>query len=187
MQAAEQQPLRQAALALHALSVGDRARVWARLDESRRNELEPLLTELHELGIPSGQTWISSAPSLPREREREGEVANDDIDALVRRAKRLPAEAVLHVLPSQSLDTVASVLTWYPWPWLDAVLSGWPPEGRHSLRLRLQDKRAASTPVSSFAARTMLAGLLQEVGALPSVQFAPRAPQGHWFRRLFQR
>lgn len=183
MQAVDSQPLRQAALALHALTADDRGRVWARLDADKRLALEPLLTELRDLGIPSGQAWVAAAPQAA-ERESEAPPA---LDKLVRDARRLRADAVLNALSSQSLDTVACLLAWSPWPWRDAVLGNWSPESRHLLSQRLQERLQGAPASSPFVMTTLLNALLKEVRALPSAQAAQPERQGHWFNRLFQR
>lgn len=181
MQAADNLSLRQAALTLHALSLDDRGRVWARLDPARRSLLEPLLTELKDLGVPAGQAWVDvDAPAAKPESE-----AAPDLDKLVRSARRLRADAVLQALSAQSLDTAACVLAWAPWPWRDAVLRNWSPENRHSLSQRVQERAAASA--SPFVMATLLHSLLRDVRALPPARPVETGAQGNWFNRLFQR
>lgn len=181
MPAVDNLPLRQAALTLHALSPDDRGRVWARLDADKRSLLEPLLTELTQLGVPAGQAWVDvDAHAAKNESETP-----PDLDKLVRAARRLRPQAVLQALSTQSLDTAACVLAWTRWPWREAVLSNWSPENRHSLSQRVQERgQAASSP---FVMATLLDSLLRDARALPPVPPAKPGTQGHWFNRLFQR
>lgn len=183
MQAVDSQPLRQAALALHALTSDDRGRVWARLDADKRTLLEPLLTELRDLGIPSGQAWVGAAP---QGSERDS-APPPTLDKLVREARRLRADAVLRAVSSQSLDTVACLLAWSPWPWRDAVLANWPPESRHLLSQRFQEQIQGAPESSLFVMVTLLSALLNEVRSLPSAQAAQPEHQGHWLYRLLKR
>lgn len=184
MQAADNLSLRQAALTLHALSQDDRGRVWSRLDPAKRSLLEPLLTELKDLGVPAGQAWVDvDAPASKPDSE-----AAPDLDKLVRSARRLRADAALQALSTQSLDTASCVLAWAPWPWRDAVLRNWSPENRHSLSQRVQER--AVTSASPFVMATLLHSLLRDARALSSLP--PARPvemgaQGNWFNRLFQR
>lgn len=184
MQAVDSQHLRQAALALHALTADNRGRVWARLDADKRAALEPLLTELHDLGIPSGQAWVGVSPQAAEEREIK---TPPTLDKLVRDARRLRADAVLRVLSSQSLDTVACLLAWSTWPWRDAVLGNWSPESRRLLSQRFQERLQDAPASSPFVMTTLLHALLNEVRALPSAQATQPERQGHWINRLFQR
>lgn len=182
MQAADSQGPRQAALALHALSPEDRARVWSRLDPDKRSSLEPLLTELSELGVPAGRPWpLKGHAPLVATRDAQAE-----LPALVRQTRRLEAGAALRALSTQSLDTAAAILSAQPWPWREAVLSAWPPESRHSLSQRLQDRRASPAGVGAFALSVLLTELLQEAGSLPASALAARRRQG-WATRFFQR
>lgn len=181
MQAAENLPLRQAALTLHALSQDELGRVWARLDPDKRAVLDPLLAELRELGVPAGQAWVDVDAHVAKHESE----APADLDKLVRSARRLRAETVLQVLSTQSLDTAACVLAWAPWPWRDAVLRNWSPENRHSLSQRVQERgQAASSP---FVMTTLLNSLLRDARALPPAQPDESGAQGNWFNRLFQR
>lgn len=64
---------RRAALTLHALHADDRNWVLSQLGSPQRAELEALLTELTELGIPRDPELVStalasSAPGLPAKR-----------------------------------------------------------------------------------------------------------------------
>lgn len=175
-------PLRQAALTLHALTAGDRGRVWSRLDPDKRAALEPLLAELRDLGIPSGQPWVKAATQHDAHEAAEA----PDLGQLTRDVRRLRADAVLLAMSAQSLDTVACVLAWQPWPWRDTVLRDWSPESRHSLSQRVQEKM--QTPVAShFAMSVLLGALLREVRAKSIVQVAAPAHRRTWFNRLLQR
>ncbi|MGC4061426.1 MAG: hypothetical protein QM749_11515 [Aquabacterium sp.] len=140
MPAADAHSLRQAALALHALSSEDMQRVWQRLDDTQRDTLSPLLDELDSLGIPKGRQWLDEGAQVAGIQAGQGlpEQVQDD----VRRLSRLGAHQALALLTTQSLDTAIAVMQMAPWPWLAEVTENWPAEQRHAVRARLAQKQA---------------------------------------------
>ncbi len=104
---------RRAALALHALATDDRARVLAMLADAQRQRVEPMLSELQELGIPAG-----IAPSPP-------ESANAGA-ACVQRLSALTVEQVAPALAALAPATVTALLRVHDWPWADALPRGAP-------------------------------------------------------------
>lgn len=131
--------LRKAALTLHALPSADRQKVWSRLDETQRNCLSPLLEELQVLGIPQGRQWLPDDVSVPVSVRKGG--APLDVQQMRARLWRLSPDEAIVLLAGQSIDTVAAVLTVADWPWAAEVVSHWPADQRHALRIRMDVKR----------------------------------------------
>lgn len=148
--------LRKAALTLHALPEKDVQRVLARLDESKRDALKPLLSELSGLGIPKGRQWVpdddrGTAVESPREW-----------------VWRLDPQAVLGQLMTQSIDTALTIMQIAPWPWLEDVVALWPPEQRHVVRARLAQQRAVPKRLAD--------DLLDRMVACLNTNVSPGAP-----------
>lgn len=167
--------LRQAALTLHALPERERQRVLARLDDSKRDALTPLLAELVTLGIPKGRQWV-------RDRQDIGATAT----ALSPRERiaRLSPEAALEALSAQSVDTAATVMQIANWPWLDQVLATWPADQRHVLRARLEAGRTVPERLAEDLLARMASNVKTFVPA-PKGAVATRSPWYHGLKSLF--
>jgi hypothetical protein len=98
-------PLRQSALALHALAAQDRAWVLAALPEGQRAALQPLLAELEEIGIPRDADLLR-AVQPPAARQR----STGDLEALARLLRREPPGVAAGFLAAEA------------WPWRREVL-----------------------------------------------------------------
>ena len=98
-------PLRQSALALHALASQDRAWVLAALPEGQRAALQPLLAELEEIGIPRDADLLQ-AVQPPAARQRSA----GELDALARLLRREPPGVAAVFLAAEA------------WPWRREVL-----------------------------------------------------------------
>jgi hypothetical protein len=122
---------RQAALLLHTVSAPDRAWLLAQLSAVERESLEPLLSELAELGIPADRTLLqelalsSGAAQLPASPPTSHGLAAAD------------ARVVAQVLAGEPIDLVVRVLACKAWSWREAVLAAQTPNRRDQLRLRL--------------------------------------------------
>lgn len=190
MSVAEDSALRRAALALHALSSHDRARVWQRLDQARRALLDPLLVELVQLGIPQGRPWVDehARPSSGLHVDPVDQTGStDSAESLRRQVAALPAADVHVALLTQSSDTAAVILKSADWPWRDAVLEQWPATSRHALRGRLGDDRAGVTPaLLDQLLRSLVAACTQLAGGIDAHERQPLKPAPTGRRRWHQ-
>ena len=131
----DQTGLRKAALLLHSLPEAARVGALARLEDARRAVLEPLLQELQTLGVPPGHSWLDLS-DLRTESGPHQTVWN------------LTPDGAAAILGSQSLDTVAAILSLARWPWADELLSQWPADQRSQLRRLTEQSRVVSKPVA---------------------------------------
>lgn len=124
-------PVRQAALALHALPEADCQRVLGLLTPEHQALLAPLLLELKQLGIPTsaGQAYLQADPPA---------------DEAASRLWTLTAQAALQVLQRQKTDVVARIWCAHPWPWRQSVLEGWPTKQRHDLMAAINMVRSST-------------------------------------------
>lgn len=109
-------PLRQAALVLHALADADRAWVLASLPEAQRGLLQPLLAELHQLGIPREQAFLDGEP----EDAACGPQVREDSWLLDLDGDGVAALAV--VLQAQPVQFIQALLAMRAWPWRAQLL-----------------------------------------------------------------
>lgn len=98
-------PLRQSALALHALAAQDRAWVLAALSEGQRAVLQPLLAELEEIGIPRDADLLQAV-----QPPATGARSSGELDVLARLLRREPRGVAAGFLNAES------------WPWRREVL-----------------------------------------------------------------
>lgn len=168
MAVVEDSGLRRAALTLHALSSDDRARVWQRLDQTRRALLDPLLVELVQLGIPQGRPWMDEHALRSSGRHLDQVDQTDPAESsesLRRQVAALEAAQVHAALLTQSSDTAAVILNSADWPWRNVVLEQWPATSRHALSGRLSDDRSDAPPaLLNQLLRSLLAACAQTAG-----------------------
>jgi hypothetical protein len=112
---------RRAALLVHAMSEGDREWVLGALPPHQRVELEILLDELRELGIPPDDALLREV--------FEAAVAQTVPATPVDRLYRLPADrvpALARVLQKEPPRLVATLLALRDWPWRSELLRSLP-------------------------------------------------------------
>lgn len=160
-------PLRQAALTLHALADGDRGWILEALAPGQRRRLQPLLSELQALGIPRDPGLVPRQPSAPAGTASRclwpQALEAEEITALER------------VLAAEPVAMTRMLLSIEDWPWAPALLQGLDP----ARRAAVQD----SGPAVAFGVRlrtTMLQALQARAAAQPAPQ--PTQAQGAWQR-----
>jgi hypothetical protein len=153
-------PLRQSALALHALAAQDRAWVLAALPEGQRAVLQPLLTELEDIGIPRDTGLLEAA-------QRSGANARSasELDALSRLLRREPPAVAARFLAAE------------PWPWRREVLQrvGGPP---------IEPQAATTGPALRHA---LVDAVQEEWAAACRADPPPRSRWHGWRQRLATR
>lgn len=108
----DQEPLRRAALRLHAMADADRQWVIEALDGGQRALLQPLLGELRALGIPREAVPVAAlAEGAPTEPElAAGERWLDTLDTE-------GVAALASVLSREPPAVMQALLAAKPWPW----------------------------------------------------------------------
>jgi hypothetical protein len=164
---------RKAALALHAMGTDDQQWLLSRLPPPRRAEVQALLQELRDLGIPPDQELLAAcladAPrSVPRSAtERLAQLPDGQMRAL---AQALEAEPPL---------LVARLLRAHPWSWKQAMA--------HEFSLSFRNSVEAVPPVPAAPAMdTAVCELVcLRLDALPPAGL--EKPGGSWLHGLLQR
>jgi hypothetical protein len=160
-------PLRQAALTLHALPDGDRRWILEALGPGRRHRLEPLLLELQTLGIPRDPGLVPREPSAPAgttsRRPWPQALEAEEITAL---------ENALAVEP---VAVTRMLLSIEDWSWAPRLLQGLDPARREAVQ--------EGGPAAAPGARLRTA-ILQALQARAVAQPAPRQTraEGTWQR-----
>jgi len=144
---------RKAALLLSSLREEDRAWLLARVDDSQRTRLAPLLSEVRGLGVSvDPRTLRELAQSDGDAQEPE---ADDSASASITSAS---ASAVLEALGGEPDWLIAIVLRARPWPWREALLNLLGTERRSSIQKALPSgvevqPRVIETLVAAIEAR----------------------------------
>jgi len=154
---------RRAALMAHALPKDDQAWLLAALPPARRSVLEPLLTELQVLGIPSDPALLDAldAQQAPAPPAR----ACDTL--LILSAAQL--RTLAKVLQQEDPAVAACLLALRRWAWRDALLAAMRPEFAQQVRAS-----ASRTPAHALDA-ALCEGLLAAIALQPVPRFAPGA------------
>jgi hypothetical protein len=149
------EPARRAALLLHGLPSSTRSQVLARLDESDRMRLSPLLQELEHLGIPASVAHaLPAVPASPFEQ-----------------ADALPADVVARCLHARPTAVVAVLFHARRWRWRDAVLAQMDARRRDAL------DRPQTTPA---VAPRLIEALCRQLCADAACQPSPRRRAWTW-------
>jgi hypothetical protein len=146
-------PLRRAALELHALPASDRSWILAALPADERSELEALLSELRELGIPP-EAGLLAAPAAQRDT---------DFGLGVMDAPRVAALA--RVLAAEPAGLTRALLSVRHWGWRPALLRELDAHRRVEVASLTTPAPAQPTPRLQTALLEALARRLDAAGA----------------------
>ncbi len=186
MPAADAVGLRQAALALHALSPADRQRVLSRLASPEREVLKPLLAELSSLGIPTGRQWLTDDHRLAQ-GERAGAVERPlSIEERHRQVVNVCSwPLALQLLSAQGEATAAAVLRAASWPWHRQVVANWPPERKHLLLAKLECVQQVPAHLQAALLSRMASAVVASTGVPVVVGLSTPEHPRPWYRRAF--
>lgn len=133
--------LREVALALHALVPEDRTWLIERLSPAQQRAVEPLIAELHDLGIPADAHLVDQA--LRRGAHEVARSAQQRIAAL--RAPR--AAELLHGEPA---SFVACFLGLTAWPWTREYVATLDASAQQQLKQAMHDAPEASAALRAW-------------------------------------
>jgi hypothetical protein len=130
--------LRKAALYLHGLEDVDRRWLLNALSDDERDNLLATLTELDEMGVPSGKAWLPELAEthITEAREEENAPHSSEIEAI----EGADLEKLIHAFEQEPESIVALLLKHRVWSWRQAYL------GKQYLQKREQLLRAFETP-----------------------------------------
>lgn len=109
---------RKAALLLHTLCESDRDWLLQQLDETSRQELQLLLHELKDLGIPESPELLEGLKPEPASDSQP-----QTIDNLKRMLAKVPADVISRVVAKEPAAFLSMLLKMHDWPWRNGVLS----------------------------------------------------------------
>ncbi|MGE4240218.1 hypothetical protein [Ramlibacter sp.] len=183
------QPLRHAALALHALQPVDREWLLGQLPPGRRAELAPLLDELRALGIPADRTLLDSVVHGGPLASRAATGGVSDARASLRAAD---PELIVALLQREPAMLIARLLQLERWPWHSQLLALLEAPRRRTVEQILLGLDATRQPVA--LQRLLIAELNERVAK--TVRIEPREAPRHgrvaracarWMQTLVQR
>lgn len=167
---------RSAALLLHALAVSDREWVLRKLEPSDRARLDPMLAELHQMGVPADPAIVertlgampfwgadSGGLSSPAPGRKHGLLSGATGDQMARLHSVAPA-VLAEVLRFEPPRVIATLLLLADWPWHAAVIARLGPSLRGRVEFALGDLK--KDLVRFQAATALHASLLKRVGGL---------------------
>ena len=160
-------PLRSAALTLHALDAGDRQWLLEGLSEPQRRVLLPLLEELRALGIPGD-------PSLLRDLHAE-DGAHTPAPAWPQALGPAEVATLARVLGDEPLGLTRALLAIRDWSWAPQLLAAMD-EGR---RRQLQE-HAPARPPAPVLQSAILQALRERCDAVPPL--SQEAAPNRWQR-----
>ena len=112
---------RRAALCLHGLEDSDKHWLLQSLSTGQRQQLEGMLEELEQIGIPKGQRWF---PELMHESPPVGkETSRDHVDNLSDQIDSVSAERISELLEHEPVCVITALLSYRNWTWRQAYLS----------------------------------------------------------------
>ncbi|MGC3963595.1 MAG: hypothetical protein QM803_09790 [Rhodocyclaceae bacterium] len=167
---------RRAALLLHAMGEFDRQWTLARLAPSDRSNMDALLAELRELGIPADKSLIRTAlEDGARSNGSLAQVVEDPIAAA-------SPDIMVELLRYESQRTIALVLSLQEWSWRQAFLARLPQALRDDL---LETCVLAAPPSLAVALRAILIERLGAIRARPEDLSVAIVPSSHSVRKRF--
>ena len=154
---------RQAALTLHAMAPHDAAWLLQQLPAIEAAELQSLLEELRDLGIPSDPRLLdelrlgdaASQESAPADHAHIDELS---VEALMYALDAARIDLLLPLLKPEPVALLAFLLSLKSWSWADSLLSALETHRRLSLRLQVDslDSRAGAAPDQAAQLRLAL-------------------------------
>ena len=153
---------RQAALTLYAMAPHDAAWLLQQLPAIEAAELQSLLEELRDLGIPSDPRLLDElhqGDAAPREPAPADYAHIDElsVDTLVHTLDTARVDLLLPVLKPEPVALLAFLLSLKSWSWADSLLAALETHRRLSLRLQFDSLNAGAATVPTHAAQLQLA------------------------------
>jgi hypothetical protein len=160
---------RQVALLLHGLAEPDRAWMLEQLGASQGQALQPLLTELRELGIPADPALTAQALQAHVQRRTAAERPPAAVIAEARAAQMQQA------LAGESVGLLAVLLAAGEWPWRHVFLASLEPARARALNEVLETHRGG--PALQQALLRAVAERLDAQSPLPLAVTVPGVPR----------
>ena len=159
-------PSRRAALMAHSLPNDDQAWLLDALPPSRRLMLEPLLTELRALGIPSDPALLDALETMEREEAKEAVAPHARaVDAVATLSPR-QVRRLAQVLQQEDPAVASCLLASRRWAWRDGLIAAMDADFAQQVRLT-----AARPPARAFDA-ALCDALLAKIASPPARRFA---------------
>lgn len=114
--------LRHTALALYAMTAADRAWMLRQLPEHVRTDLDALLNELVELGLPKDRTLLSSSVAGAQSTSTLKSATDSSQAQLIAQVAALSPEVVARVLRREPAVFGATLMAISAWPWRVQVM-----------------------------------------------------------------
>lgn len=145
---------RRAALLVHAMPAPDQAWLLGSLPLDDRTELEGLLAELRELGIPPDEGLLRQVLDAPVAAVPAGR------QSLLETLQPAQVDALAEALRGEPAQLVATLLAANAWPWKDVLLSQFAPDAQQRIAAArpLQGARVQQA-VCAIALRQAKAGV----------------------------
>jgi hypothetical protein len=178
---------RQAALTLHAMAPHDVAWLLQQLPAIEAAELQSLLEELHDLGIPSDPRLLDElrlGDAVPPQSALASYAHIDElsVEALVHALDTARVDLLLPVLKPEPVALLAFLLSLRSWSWADSLLAALETHRRLSLRLQVDSLVAKAGAVPCQAAQlefALLRRLLQRYRSVEASESPQTAASAH--------
>jgi len=180
---------RKAALLLHGMPAVDQQWILAQLPKEQGEDLQRLLDELKELGIPADGSLTTQAFSLPPRAVDSASVGGplfegERWDKVVEGINSVDPGCVWGILKDEPVGLIAALLNLHSWQWASAVLEGMGPVKRHQVDL-IQTYRNHDSVNPAFGRvlrERLLTQFSQRLGTRQ--EMGARLPQGTIRRKL---
>ena len=153
---------RQAALTLHAMAPHDAGWLLQQLPAIESAELQSLLEELRDLGIPSDPRLLDELRQGDAEPRgpAPADCAHSDelpVEALMHELDTARADLLLPILKSEPVALLAFLLSLKSWSWAESLLAALETHRRLSLRLQIDSLDVSAGAAPPQAAQLQLA------------------------------